>query len=349
MAEYLVTGVGGFIGAAVAKALLDAGHRVVGVDNLSTGYENNIPPGTDFFKADCQDASLYDRLPDHNYDAILHIAGQSSGEISFDDPVYDLRTNAESTLHLLKYALAKNCRRMIYASTMSVYGMQPDHPVREDTLPVPHSFYGVGKLASEHYLRLYEQYGVRSTCLRLFNVYGPGQNMANLRQGMVSIFMAMMIADGHIHVKGSPDRYRDFVYIDDVVRAFLLCLQNPASSGGVFNIAGSGKVTVGEIINKMISLHHRPVTVKFEGSTSGDIPGIHANGSHAAKVLGYKPNTGLDAGLAKMYAWAFEAMTGKAPNSNPRSIPCSAPSSAPSSAPDAAANPTCPPKNCKTR
>ncbi len=349
MAEYLVTGVGGFIGAAVAKALLDAGHRVVGVDNLSTGYENNIPPGTDFFKADCQDASLYDRLPDHNYDAILHIAGQSSGEISFDDPVYDLRTNAESTLHLLKYALAKNCRRMIYASTMSVYGMQPDHPVREDTLPVPHSFYGVGKLASEHYLRLYEQYGVRSTCLRLFNVYGPGQNMANLRQGMVSIFMAMMIADGHIHVKGSPDRYRDFVYIDDVVRAFLLCLQNPASSGGVFNIAGSGKVTVGEIINKMISLHHRPVTVKFEGSTSGDIPGIHANGSHAAKVLGYKPSASLDAGLAKMYAWAFEAMTGKAPNSNPRSIPCSAPSSAPSSAPDAAANPTCPPKNCKTR
>ena len=308
MADYLVTGVGGFIGAAVAKNLLDNGHRVIGIDNLTTGYENNIPCGCEFYKAHCQDASLYNRLPELKYDAIFHIAGQSSGEISFDDPVYDLRTNAESTLHLLKFALAKGCKRMVYASTMSVYGMQPDHPVKEDAVPVPHSFYGVGKLASEHYLRLYEQYGVSSTCLRLFNVYGPGQNMANLRQGMVSIFMAMMIANGHIHVKGSPDRYRDFVYIDDVVNAFLLCLQNPASGGGIFNIAGSGKVTVGEIINKMIALHHSPVTVKFEGSTSGDIPGIHANGSHAAKVLGYTPKVSLDDGLAKMYAWASAAM-----------------------------------------
>ncbi len=308
MADYLVTGVGGFIRAAVAKNLLDNGHRVIGIDNLTTGYENNIPCGCEFYKAHCQDASLYNRLPELKYDAIFHIAGQSSGEISFDDPVYDLRTNAESTLHLLKFALAKGCKRMVYASTMSVYGMQPDHPVKEDAVPVPHSFYGVGKLASEHYLRLYEQYGVSSTCLRLFNVYGPGQNMANLRQGMVSIFMAMMIANGHIHVKGSPDRYRDFVYIDDVVNAFLLCLQNPASGGGIFNIAGSGKVTVGEIINKMIALHHSPVTVKFEGSTSGDIPGIHANGSHAAKVLGYTPKVSLDDGLAKMYAWASAAM-----------------------------------------
>ena len=106
MADYLVTGVGGFIGAAVAKNLLDNGHRVIGIDNLTTGYENNIPCGCEFYKAHCQDASLYNRLPELKYDAIFHIAGQSSGEISFDDPVYDLRTNAESTLHLLKFALA---------------------------------------------------------------------------------------------------------------------------------------------------------------------------------------------------------------------------------------------------
>lgn len=308
MADYLVTGVGGFIGAAVAARLIAAGHKVVGVDNLTTGYAENVPQGTEFFKADCQDAALYEQLPLRKYNAILHIAGQSSGEISFDDPVYDLRTNAESTLHLLKFALKTGCSRMVYASTMSVYGMQPDHPVKEDAPCFPHSFYGVGKLASEHYLRLYEQYGIASTTLRLFNVYGPGQNMANLRQGMVSIFMAMMIADNRVHVKGSPDRYRDFVYIDDVVDAFLLCLENPASRAGVFNIAGSGKVTVGQLIKKMTALHPHKVEVKFEGSTAGDIPGIYSAPEHAAKALGYFPKVGLEKGLAKMYAWASQAM-----------------------------------------
>ena len=313
MADYLVTGVGGFIGAAVTARLIEAGHGVVGVDNLTTGYPENIPAGTEFFKADCQDASLYQRLPQRKYDAILHIAGQSSGEISFDDPVYDLRTNAESTLHLLKFALKTGCTRLVYASTMSVYGMQPDRPVQEDAPCFPHSFYGVGKLASEHYLRLYEQYGIASTALRLFNVYGPGQNMANLRQGMVSIFMAMMIADGRVQVKGSPDRYRDFVYIDDVVDAFLLCLENSeAARAGVFNIAGSGKVTVGELLAKMAALQTgrtgEEPEIRFEGSTAGDIPGIHADLGHAAKVLGYTPKVSLDDGLARMYAWAVKAM-----------------------------------------
>ena len=307
MADYLVTGVGGFIGAAVAARLLAEGHSVVGVDNLTTGYAENIPAGTEFFQSDCQDATLYHRLPVRKYDAILHIAGQSSGEISFDDPVYDLRTNGESTLHLLKFALKVGCSRMVYASTMSVYGMHPDCPAKESDPCFPHSFYGVGKLASEHYLRLYEQYGVASAALRLFNVYGPGQNMSNLRQGMVSIFMAMMLADNHVHVKGSPDRYRDFVYIDDVVDAFMLCLHN-REARGTFNIGGSGKVTVGELIDKMAALHPVRPEIRFEGRTAGDIPGIYADISRAGAELGYSPKVSLEQGLSRMYAWAARAM-----------------------------------------
>ncbi len=304
MATYLVTGVAGFIGAAVAKALLDQGHAVVGVDNLSTGFMENIPAGVLFFRSDCQDAALYEKtLPKEPYAAIFHIAGQSSGEISFDDPAYDLRTNAESTLHLLRFALATGCARMIYASTMSVYGIQPDAPVREDAPTFPQSFYGVGKLASEHYLRLYEQYGIRSTALRLFNVYGPGQNMANLRQGMVSIFLAMLLDKGHIHIKGSPDRYRDFVYIDDVTRAFLLCLEKEESHGAALNIGGSGRATVGELIGFLQEAHGKPVSVEYAGSTAGDIHGIHADGSKAAKLLGYTPTVSLRDGLRRMYVF----------------------------------------------
>ncbi len=303
MANYLVTGVAGFIGAAVARALLEAGHGVTGVDNLTTGFRENIPAGVEFYQSDCQDADLYARtLPRKPYAAIFHIAGQSSGEISFDDPAYDLRTNAESTLHLLKFALACGCGRLIYAGTMSVYGIQPDEPVRETAPTYPQSFYGVGKLASEHYLRLYEQYGVRSTALRLFNVYGPGQNMQNLRQGMVSIFLAMLADTGHIQVKGSPDRYRDFVYIDDVARAFLLCLDHEASVGKALNIGGSGRATVGELVD-MLRAAHGGGTVEYAGSTAGDIHGIHADIGAAREALGYEPQVSLKEGIRRMYAW----------------------------------------------
>lgn len=302
MANYLVTGIAGFIGSAVARALLRQGHQVTGVDNLTTGYRDNVPAGAAFIKADCQDAALYDTvLPRTPFDAIFHIAGQSSGEVSFDDPAYDLRTNTESTLHLLRFARRTGCTRLIYASTMSVYGCQPDEPVHETAPAAPLSFYGVGKLASEHYLRLHEQFGIRSTALRLFNVYGHGQNMDNMRQGMVSIFMAMMLRNGHIHVKGSPERYRDFVHIDDVVRAFLLCLGQQRSHGEVINIAGSGRVTVGQLVEELRALHPTPVTVEFSGCTAGDMHGIHADKDKARTVLGYTPQVSLRQGLEDMY------------------------------------------------
>ena len=305
MGRYLVTGIAGFIGAAVATRLLREGHEVLGVDNLTTGFSGNVPSGAECIKADCQDPALYSSLlPKKKFDAIFHIAGQSSGEISFDDPAYDLRTNTESTLHLLKFALACGCTRFIYASTMSVYGVQPDAPVTEEAPTVPHSFYGVGKLASEHYLRLYEQYGIRSTSLRLFNVYGPGQNMENLRQGMVSIFMSMMLKEGHIVVKGSPNRYRDFVYIDDVVQAFMLCLQEPLSCGKVLNIASGIKTSVGSLVESLQALSPTPVTVEYCGCTAGDVHGIYADVSMAAKCLGYESAVSLPEGLTAMYEWA---------------------------------------------
>ena len=108
MSTYLVTGAAGFIGGALAKRLVADGNTVVTIDNLSTGLESNIPEGVVFIQGDCGDAAVYEQLPDDQYDAIFHIAGQSSGEISFDDPIYDIRTNAESTLLLLQFALKKS-------------------------------------------------------------------------------------------------------------------------------------------------------------------------------------------------------------------------------------------------
>ena len=153
MANYLVTGAAGFIGAALTKRLLADGHKVVTIDNLSTGFIENIPEGTVFIEGDCADPDIYSKIPQGNFDAIFHIAGQSSGEISFDDPIYDIRTNTESTILLLKFALRNGCTRFIYAGTMSVYGDKPDRLINEDEECKPQSFYGVGKLMAMNFLQ----------------------------------------------------------------------------------------------------------------------------------------------------------------------------------------------------
>ena len=304
MANYIVTGAAGFIGGAVTRKLISDRHYVVTIDNLSTGFKDNIPIGVDFIQGDCGDAAVYEKLPKKKYEAIFHIAGQSSGEISFDDPIYDIRTNAESTLLLLKYALKNRCQRFIYASTMSVYGIKSDSAVTEEEVCEPESFYGVAKLASEHYMRIYQQYGINSTSLRLFNVYGPGQNMLNLRQGMVSIFMAQMIHDRHVIIKGSESRFRDFVYIDDVVDAFIRCLTRQKTWGQKINIAAGRKTTIRGLMKIMLNAFKQEVTIESIGSTDGDIHGICANTDKMQSMLGFKNITNLEDGVKKMLVWA---------------------------------------------
>lgn len=304
MANYLITGAAGFIGSSLAQKLINEGNEVTTIDNLSTGIESNIPKGVSFIQGDCASNEVIAKLPDVTFDAIFHIAGQSSGEISFDDPVYDIRTNAESTLLLLKFALKNGCKRFIYAGTMSVYGIQKDHAVNEKAKCRPESFYGVGKLASEHYMRIYEQYGIESTSLRLFNVYGPGQNLSNFRQGMVSIFLAQMLNNNHIHVKGSKDRYRDFVHIDNVVEAFQRCLICKESFSQRINIASGVRTTVQELIDLLISSQSNTISVEYSGKTAGDINGIYADIKKMKSILGINNIVSIDNGLANFVNWA---------------------------------------------
>jgi len=301
MANYLVTGAAGFIGAALAKKLLEYGHCVVTIDNLSTGFIENIPEEAVFIEGNCADPEVYKKIPKEKYDAIFHIAGQSSGEVSFDDPIYDIRTNTESTLLLLEFALKNGCSRFIYAGSMSVYGIKPNRAIAESEECIPQSFYGVGKLASEHYMRIYNQYGINSTSLRLFNVYGPGQNLSNSRQGMVSIFVAQMLDNNSINVKGSGERYRDFIYIDDVVHAYISCLNNEFTWGRVINVGTGVRTTVSELIQILNGISGLNLPVKYQGSTSGDIHGIFANNEIMMDLLFQFKPTGLQDGLRKMW------------------------------------------------
>jgi UDP-glucose 4-epimerase len=289
MKTYLVTGAAGFIGASIAKELIRLGNKVVTVDNLSTGNKNHIPKGVYFIKGNCQDPKIIKVLNAYEFEAIYHIAGQSSGEISFENPVYDLQTNAQSTLQLLDLARVIGCNKFIYASTMSIYGDTDYSFVDETIKPNPKSFYGVGKLASEHYLRIYNnEFGIATAALRLFNVYGPGQNLTNMKQGMVSIFLAQAIKNKQIHVRGSGVRFRDFIYIDDVVKAFLKTEATLENSGYYFfNVCTGIKTTVDELVKSITNHFHTKISVKFEGATPGDQFGIFGNPEKMHNIIGH--------------------------------------------------------------
>lgn len=309
MKTYLVTGAAGFIGAAIAARLIKEGNKVVTIDNLSTGKEEVVPEGCIFIKGNDYDESVIAQLHDYKFDAIIHIAGQSSGEVSFEKPVYDLQTNAQSTLMLLNYAKETGCKNFVFASSMSTYGDHDDNPlVNEDTPTIPKSFYAVGKLASENYMRIYSNtYGIKCTALRFFNVFGVGQNLDNLKQGMASIYLAMAVRSKHIIVKGAPDRFRDFVYVDDVVEAVCLSMSREYGSGyEVFNVSNKRAVHVHEIVEYIESHLPFEVTHEYVGGTPGDQKGIYGEYTKINSTLGWKGTIPFEEGMQRMIDWALE-------------------------------------------
>jgi len=305
--NFLVTGAAGFIGAAIVEKLLAEGNTCTTIDNLSTGSQNHIPIGCKFIKGDVSDSGIINKVKAEKFDAIIHIAGQSSGEVSFDDPVYDLHTNTQSTLLLLNLAKLGGIKKFIYASSMSVYGNPVQSLCSENTRAVPKSFYAVGKLASENYMRIFSEFGIACTALRFFNVYGIGQNMQNLRQGMASIFLAMAIKNHHIHVKGSKDRFRDFVYIDDVVAAVLQALENQLGYH-VYNVSTKLPTTVETVIKTICEHLPYEITVEYSGSTPGDQFGIYGDNAKIKKELNWQPKIDFKTGMDKMVNWALNTM-----------------------------------------
>lgn len=301
MKKILITGVAGFTGSHVARRFLKEKYHIIGVDDLSGGKVENIPPGIDFIKGDLALKETITRIPD-GCKIILHLAGQSSGEISFDDPVADLQKNTVSTLNLIQYGIQNSSKRIVYASSMSVYGAVPDMPINENHDTKPLSCYGVGKLAAEGYLRIYQN-KLPFVALRMCNIYGPGQDMSNLRQGMVSIYIAQALSKGTIEVRGSIERFRDFIYIDDVVEAWWRSATYPGISNGIINV-GTGTRTTVQALLKKICAEIPDCDYFIQDSTPGDQSGIYPDVSMLNKTLALKEFTELDDGLHSFINWA---------------------------------------------
>ena len=299
----LITGVAGFIGSQIARKFISEGFNVIGIDNLSSGKRENIPAEVNFFNIDLIDSYLLSKIP-IKCDLILHLAGQSSGEISYHEPIDDLNKNTISTLNLIKYGIKNKSKRFLYASSMSVYGDFDcsKKGVSEQNYLEPKSCYGIGKLASEKYLNVYKNQ-LPFVSLRMFNVYGPGQDMENMKQGMVSIYLSQAIKYGSISVKGSLSRFRDFIFIDDVVEAWYRASFDKKAINQAINLGTGKKTNVSEII-EVIKYITKIDQINLEEGTPCDQLGIYSDNKKLSNILNFTPKVNLVEGLNIFYKWA---------------------------------------------
>ena len=297
----LVTGAAGFIGSSLVKALLEEGHDVAGVDNFSNSSAESVPAGSTFHELDLADPAVIGKLP-ADIDLIYHLAGQASGENSFYETIRDLNENTASTINMIKYGIGAGARRLVFSSSTSVYGHIDGEVVREDMICRPISCYGIAKLAAENYVKLFSN-ELPSVILRFTNTYGPGQNLNNLMQGMVSIYVAQAIDGGNIQVKGALDRFRDFIDVSDVVRALILAGEKPGAAGTTMNLATGIKTSVEEVL---IAIRDTlpDIDWRVEGSTPGDHRGYYADVSELRRVLDFEATVPFREGCTRFVEWA---------------------------------------------
>ncbi len=308
MATYLITGVAGFIGSALARAVLAQGDQVRGIDNLSTGRKENITEIAD--RIDFRQADLLDRDATQNAcrgtDYVLHEAAIPSVPRSVLDPIGSNRANVDATVNLLVAAREAKVKRVVYAASSSAYGDTPALPKREDMPPNPISPYAVAKLASEHYMiSFYRCYGLETVCLRYFNIFGPRQDPASPYSGVLAKFITQMLRGEQPTIFGDGKQSRDFTYLDNAVEANLLACKAPSNevAGRVFNVATGRQVDLNEAFHVLKKLTGFSGEVKYEPERAGDVKHSLADLSRAEKHLGYKPKVDFEEGLRRTIAW----------------------------------------------
>jgi UDP-glucose 4-epimerase len=207
---------------------------------------------------------------------------------------------------LASWAVESGVKTFLHASSMSVYGQPSSLPVREDAPTAPLSYYGASKLAAEEVLAVAGAHGLRTASLRMFSVYGPGQDLSELRQGMASIFLAYLLKGQAVPVTGSLDRVRDLVHVDDVSAAWQLAIERPVS--GVLNIGTGIGTSVKELVQRLVGVLGLPSDhpVREQGASPGDQHSVYADITRARHELGWEPRISLDEGLASLADWALE-------------------------------------------
>ena len=306
--KMLVTGGAGFIGSHICNRLLKEGHEVICLDNFDPYYDpglkrENVKPFLengkfDLIEGDIRDRSLVQEIMGRDMDYVFHYAAQAGVRISIENPLKTHEINTTGLLNILQACLDSHVKKVVCASSSSVYGEVRYLPLDEEHPKMPVSPYGVSKLAGEHYCRVFsEVHDLRITVLRPFTVYGPRMRP----DAAIAIFTERALKNHTIEVFGSGDQTRDFTYIDDVVEATILAMER--GDGEVYNIASGARISINELAEKIIEAVGSKSKIVHTPPPKGDAPHTLANVEKAAKELGYNPQVDLNRGLQRYIEW----------------------------------------------
>src|SRR5215813_11350456 len=315
MALYLITGAAGFIGSSLARALVERGDDVRGIDNLATGSRENLSGLLD--KIDFREADILDteamRQACEGVDYVLHQAAIPSVPKSILDPLRSNQANVDGTVNVLVAARDAKVKRLVYAASSSAYGDTPVLPKHEDMRPNPISPYAVAKLTGEYYMTsFYRCYGLETVCLRYFNIFGPRQDPTSPYSGVLAKFITQMLRGEQPTINGDGEQSRDFTYIDNTVEANLLACTAPAqkAAGQMFNVATGRRVTLNETFKILQDLTGYKGQPKYGAVRDGDVKHSLADISRAEAGLGYKPRVDFEDGLRRTVEWYRESAVG---------------------------------------
>ncbi|MGD8506068.1 MAG: SDR family oxidoreductase [Candidatus Bathyarchaeota archaeon] len=305
--KILVTGGAGFVGSHIVDRLLKEGFEVTVIDNLSTGRKENIVDhqhGEDFhfIKGDIRDRALVNDLVE-DMDAVFHEAALVSVPRSIENPLLTNEVNVSGTLNLLEACSNANVRRFVYASSTATYGDTETLPIHEGLRPQPLSPYAVSKLGAENYVRIYNKtYGLKTICLRYFNVYGSRQTYGPY-SGVITIFISKLLRNEPPIVHGDGEQTRDFVHVQDVVEANMLTLTTKTAIGEVLNIATGTPTTINQLATILQQIMRTNLKLVYTDTRPGDIKHSYADITKAKKLLQFNPKTSLKKGLTELAKW----------------------------------------------
>ena len=303
----LVTGGAGFVGSHIAAALSASGARVRIIDDLSTGYLENVEEvggDVDFVRASVADEPVL-RKALEDVELVFHEAAIPSVPRSVENPRQTHIASVDSTFSLLLAAKDRKVRRVVYAASSSAYGDQPTLPKVEDMLPDPLSPYAVAKLVGEYYCQVFTRvYGLETVSLRYFNVFGPRQDPSSQYSGVISRFIAVLLSGQKPVIYGDGEHSRDFTYIANVVEANLKASETNKGIGSIINIANGERITLNQLLSEVKELTGKnDVQADYLPPRAGDVLHSLADISRAREFLGFEPRVGLKEGLQLTIDW----------------------------------------------
>jgi len=302
MSKILVTGGAGFIASHLVDKLIDMGHEVVIIDNLSTGLKKNINPRSKLYKADIQDKKIANIFVKEKPDVVFHYAAQISVRDSVRDPVADAKTNILGSLNILECCRKNNVKKIIFASSGgAIYGDANVFPTNEDCKEIPLFPYAITKLTVEKYLNFYyKSFGLKFIALRFANIYGPRQNSRG-EAGVIAVFTDRMIARQPVTINGLGKQTRDFVFVEDIVSASIMALEH--DKVGTFNLGTAIETDINTIFLKIKNLLNSDCQAVHGPVAGGDSERSCLDFSYTKSIFGWEPKYSIEEGLKKTVDW----------------------------------------------